>query len=170
MLCQLCKMRIANVQLTQVVNNQKAVMFICDQCAKEKGQLGFGPAFNIGTLLSSFFGTAQSSQAGAEDRGAVCPECGFTFDDISRIGKLGCKSCYSTHAQRLLPIIKRIHGSSKHKGKYPHKLSSGIAATRELDSLKAQLAQAIKEEKYEKAAEIRDRIKMLDDGGTQNAR
>jgi protein arginine kinase activator len=44
----------------------------------------------------------------------------------------------------------------------PVKLSGKLNQTRELDSLRASLAKAIQEEEYEKAAELRDKIRELE--------
>ena len=36
-----------------------------------------------------------------------------------RSGHAGCPECYHTFYDRLLPVVQRIHGSVRHRGKKP---------------------------------------------------
>ena len=163
MLCQNCQKRVANVHFTQITNNKKTEMYLCEHCAREKGQLGIGPPINISDFLSGFInfgnGEAQMQQEPDEE---CCEVCGMSFEDFRKTGKLGCSNCYRIYGEKLKPILKRLHGSTEHTGKAPVRLSSKISHTRELDSLKASLAKAVQDEEYEKAAELRDKIKELE--------
>jgi protein arginine kinase activator len=163
MLCQNCQKRVANVHFTQITNNKKAEMYLCEQCAKEKGKLGIAPPLNISDFLSGFInfgnGEAQAIQEPAEE---CCEICGMSFEDFRKTGKMGCSNCYHIYGDKLKPIMKRLHGNTEHTGKVPVKLSGKLNQTRELDSLRASLAKAIQEEEYEKAAELRDKIRELE--------
>ena len=118
-----------------------------------------------------------------------CDQCGYTFDDIVNTGRLGCGNCYSVFEERLDPIIKRIQGSNKHVGrtgkiidnkiteKYDNKIDNEKTKKqnnesnqdekvksekeRKLEKLQEELKKAIKEERYEDAAKIRDQIKDI---------
>lgn len=165
MLCQLCKKRTANVQITQIVNNTKSVMYICNQCAKEKGQVDLGAALNLANFMSGIIGNTFSTQTQIEEEEEEkCEFCGMSFDDVKKTGKLGCSNCYKIYGEMFLPIIKRIHGSTIHRGRFPERVSGEIKATRELESLKESLGKAIRLEEYEKAAELRDKIKFIESG------
>jgi protein arginine kinase activator len=90
-----------------------------------------------------------------------CENCGLTFADFRRLGHLGCSECYSQFESLLEPLIKRIHSSDVHTGKTP--VRGGAAKLRyELEEARRQLREAIGTEAYEKAAELRDRIKELE--------
>ena len=109
-----------------------------------------------------------------------CDSCGYTFDDIINTGRLGCKDCYDIFEDRLDPIIKRIQGSNKHigrigkiidkkiedkVGKEENKKEENKEINEEktkLEKLQEELKVAIKEERYEDAAKIRDEIKKLE--------
>ena len=108
-----------------------------------------------------------------------CNSCGYTFDDIAKTGRLGCKDCYDIFQDRLEPIIKRIQGSNKHIGRIGkvigskiensmHKKEKNIVENKnekqisKLEKLESDLKQAIKEERYEDAAKIRDAIKKIE--------
>jgi len=86
----------------------------------------------------------------------------MTFDEFRKAGRFGCAMCYSSFSEKLYPIFRRIHGNTKHVGKIPTKMGEDIAIKREIDRLKIELNVAIKNEEYEKAAQIRDRIRELE--------
>ena len=123
----------------------------------------------------------------------ACDNCGYTFDDIVNTGKLGCGNCYDVFEAKLDPIIKKIQGSNQHVGRIGkiidnkideklkeseskrNKASNNINSTNDnkdnkatkLEQLQEQLKLAIKEERYEDAAKIRDNIKNFKDGKVQ---
>lgn len=163
MLCQNCQERMANVHFTQIANNKKTEMYLCEQCARDKGQSGIGPPINISDFLSGFmsFGNTETRtiQEPAEE---CCDICGMSFEDFRKTGKMGCSNCYHIYGDRLKPIMKRLHGNTEHTGKVPVKLSGETNQTKELESLKTSLAKAVQNEEYEKAAEIRDKIREIE--------
>lgn len=166
MLCQQCQKRMANVHFTQIINGKKIELYLCTQCAKEKGHLGFSPQLNLGDFLwgvpaigggNGFVQTKQPEEV-------RCKVCGMSFEDFRKTGKLGCANCYKTFRDNLSPILRRIHGSTEHNGKAPEKKEN---LKNEIDMLKTQLAAAIEKEEYEKAAELRDRIRGLETTGNK---
>jgi len=61
----------------------------------------------------------------------------------------------------LIPLLKKIHGSSQHVGKIPQAKDMKTSINRQLEQLQRQLNEAIEKEEFEKAAELRDEIKEL---------
>ena len=171
MLCQQCHKRPANVHLTKIVNGDKVEMLLCDQCAREKSQLGFGgfgPSLNINDFLSGFIGLSHiDTHEECVPREACCEVCGMSFENFSKTGKMGCSNCYVKYGERLKPVLKRLHGNYEHTGKAPESISKILDVSREIERLKELLGKAIQDEEYEKAAEIRDRIKAVE-GGLRN--
>ena len=80
-------------------------------------------------------------------------------------GKLGCDECYRTFYRELAPSIEKIHGKAAHSGKVPRSAGAVLQNRRKAEQLKAELAQAIREENFEKAAGLRDQIKALESEG-----
>lgn len=163
MLCENCKKNKATVQFTQIINKQKTKIFLCEDCAKSSVQFDF--EFGLGNLLYPFgseFGSSEVKLIDTVNQDLVCPKCKMRFSDFKKLGKLGCENCYIVFKERLLPIIKRIHGANSHIGKIPHELSGESKISEELDNLKLLLNKAIQNEEYEKAAVIRDKIKNLE--------
>lgn len=165
MLCQNCNKKIATVKLTQVLNNFKEELYLCATCAKEKGSFNIGSPFSINDFFSGLMDIQTAGPYTDEDRTIVtCPKCGMTIEEFQKIGKFGCEKCYSAFEDQVKPLVKRLHGSSSHTGKAPAKNMETPAPRSELELLKEDLNVAIKHEEYEKAAQIRDRIKAMEGG------
>lgn len=162
MLCQNCKKRIADVHFTQIINNKKIEMYLCEQCASEKGQVSFTLPLNLNKFLSGFVGADAESYINTAPKAMVCKKCGMSFDEFQRTGKLGCGECYKTYGERLKSVLKRLHGNVEHSGKVPAKLSKSLSTSKEVERLKELLNKAVQCEEYEKAADIRDRIKAIE--------
>ena len=168
MLCQNCQKRIANVHYTHIVNNNKVEMYLCEQCANEKGQFGFISQLDISSFFPGLIGfggfeNAVSHAASPKQR-TLCEKCGMSYEDFQKTGKFGCENCYKVYGERIKPLIKRLHGSEKHRGKFPGKTAGKRRIPEEIARLKKELAAAVRNEEYERAAEIRDRIRNLEAG------
>jgi len=44
----------ANVQMTQIINNNKTVIYLCEQCAREEGKFNVISPFSINDFFSGF--------------------------------------------------------------------------------------------------------------------
>jgi protein arginine kinase activator len=54
-----------------------------------------------------------------------------------------------------------VHGSTQHHGKFPQATGDVMKPLREERKLQEELKRAIQEEDFEKAAQIRDKLKAL---------
>jgi protein arginine kinase activator len=93
----------------------------------------------------------------------TCPKCGLAFSDFSRLGRFGCGECYKTFRDRLQPLLRKIHGSSLHRGKLPPMLSEEATTIKEQERLEQELKLAIASEDFERAADLRDKLKSLNE-------
>lgn len=163
MMCENCQERIASVHFTQVVNNKKVEMHLCKQCAKEKGHLSFGSTIDVNDFLKGIFGIGNSSSYyNPGPARLICDKCGMSYEEFQKVSKFGCAKCYEMYGDGMKPLLKRLHGSIEHHGKAPKLTGESHSISKEMDKLKALLQQAIEKEEYEKAAEIRDKIKGLE--------
>lgn len=90
----------------------------------------------------------------------ACPQCGITWDEVKKTSKFGCPYDYEYFAEEFAPTMKRLHlGATIHVGKVPKNVH--VSVDRQVMVLEQELEAAVKEEKYEKAAELRDQIKGL---------
>jgi protein arginine kinase activator len=93
-----------------------------------------------------------------------CRSCGLAEHELTHTGQVGCAECYKVFGDLLRPYIRRIHGSDVHRGRTPGS-PLGVTIGGEADTLRKRLEQAIAAEEYEKAAELRDRLRKLEGGG-----
>ena len=167
MLCQVCNKRPANVHVTKVINNVRTELHLCQQCARERGELEVfaGPKFAFSNLLA---GLLQSDPAAGVPAGIpggarrACATCGLEYPEFMNTGFLGCSECYSQFLPLLKPLVGRIHGHARHTGKVPARAGKAVRFRKELESLREQLRTMIEAEEYEKAALVRDKIRDLE--------
>ena len=165
MLCDNCKERDAIINLTQVEHDSKVTLHLCEQCAQQKGVETGGAVLKspLGNFLGALGKGAALVPAAAD--GVRCPACGSTLRDFRDSGRLGCDQCYVSFDAHLRDLLRRLHGSSQHVGeRYESAGESGGESDprgRLLD-LKAQLRRAVEGENFELAAELRDRIRVLE--------
>ena len=87
----------------------------------------------------------------------------MTYEHFTKVGRLGCASCYDTFKGHLNPLLKRLHGGhTEHCGKIPERMEGNIHLKKELDELKLILKQYVQNEEFEKVAEVRDEIRGLE--------
>ncbi|MEK3883854.1 UvrB/UvrC motif-containing protein [Paenibacillus sp. PL2-23] len=167
MFCQECGKRPATLHFTKIVNGDKTEFHICESCAREKGEgiPGTPNSFSIHSLLSGlldFNSPGGATHSHAPPQPVRCEACGLTYAQFSKIGRFGCSSCYTAFADRLDPLLKRVHSSTTHSGKIPKRSGSEIQCKREIEQLRRDLQAYIEREEFENAAELRDRIRELE--------
>ncbi len=190
MLCDNCGKRDANVKYSENINGRKKELNLCEECSKKLGITSMD--FSMPIDFSSFFGEVMEDFAMPElmsmplfneIKALKCDNCGYTFEDIANTGKLGCGNCYDIFQERLDPIIRRMQGANHHVGrvgkiidnKIEEKMKNQTNPSKEnnnqkertekevkLEKYQEELKQAIKEERYEDAAKIRDEIKKIE--------
>ncbi|MFF2094461.1 UvrB/UvrC motif-containing protein [Paenibacillus sp. NPDC058174] len=168
MICQECGNRPATLHFTKIVNGEKTEFHVCEACARERGDSipGAVNGFSIHNLLSGlldFDPSGSASSASLKQQQALrCEECGLTYTQFSKLGRFGCSSCYRYFADRLDPLLKRVHGNTVHSGKIPKRTGSQIQYKREIEQLRGEMQGHIEREEFESAAELRDRIRELE--------
>jgi protein arginine kinase activator len=156
MICGECGKNNATVHLTKIINGKKTEAHLCEECAKK--YTNFNPGFSIQNIMSGFLGDYSKSDVAT----IKCDKCGMTYDEFKQMGKFGCSGCYEAFKKKIYPVIRNIHGHDTHVGKIPAKAGSELKNKREIERLKAKLKEAIELEEYEKAAELRDKIKDVE--------
>ena len=191
MLCENCGKRQANVRYTESINGITKEINLCEECSRKLGITNSMDMDVFSMDIPSFFGSfledfANDGMMPMLDKSAQirCKSCNSTFDDIIKSGKLGCPNCYDSFDFKLDPILKRIQGANRHVGRLGKILDNEIkykedenkeaqngeennkdaknAKMTQLEKLQEDLKQAVKEERYEDAAKIRDEIKKLE--------
>lgn len=167
MKCQKCGANNANTHVKTIINGEFKEYDLCSNCAKK---MGYTNVFSdmedeFSNFLGSFFGNVLPARTQA----TRCEFCGTTYPEIAKTGHVGCAKCYDVFADDLYPSIRRIHGNTTHCGKNSKRAENAkaekpVEQTKEdkIKALKAELDKAVKEQNFEHAAELRDKIKEME--------
>ena len=160
--CDKCSAQNANTHVKTIINGELKEYDLCSECAHKLGYTNiFADMQNdFSSLLGSFFGNVLPARTQA----TRCEFCGSTYAEIAKTGHVGCANCYSLFADQLYPSIRRMHGNTEHCGKHS-KLAQPVDEEKKEDKLsemKKELESAIKEQNFELAAELRDKIKEME--------
>ncbi|HUV07750.1 MAG TPA: UvrB/UvrC motif-containing protein [Spirochaetia bacterium] len=162
MKCDVCRSEEATIHVKQVTGDDEVELHLCEKCATLKGITTGkeGSDLSISTLLNGVVDVRKISSNSSAKK--VCIRCGMTFQNFKKRGRLGCNECYSVFSKEIGRIIVRMFGKTRHTGKYPKRLLAYKTFLIDLEELKKNLEKAVKEENYEEAAKLRDRIKELE--------
>lgn len=157
MICGNCKKAQATVHLTDIrPSGEKLELHLCDRCAEEYGVMPKAPA----TQNESIAALLVAKGVVSDLTDLACEHCGMTYVEFRNQGLLGCPHDYDTFAKPLSQMIDKAHdGATHHVGKRPGRTAVAVAPATDLRKLKRQLQEAISAEDYERAAELRDRIR-----------
>ncbi len=173
MICERCGEREASVHLTRIINGEKKEMHLCEECAKKSSKLTVEDNLSFQSLLSGILNQNSMNQNPSvfndnQSQNLVCNNCDMSYHEFTQKGFFGCEECYEVFKDNLDPLFKRIHGNSKHTGKYPLSFRKKIKFESEINKLKNEMKNAVDDENFEKAAEIRDKIHAIEENMEEN--
>lgn len=149
--CDVCD-KPATVHLTQIINNQIHKIDLCETCAEQKG-ITDPSGYSLADLL------VKPDVSGISEVNLLsCPECGCTQREFKKTGRVGCAVCYETFDALVAPALVNMHKGDVHRGKVPKRALERKSFTDRLDTLEAELQEAVESERYEDAARMRDEI------------
>ena len=160
MICEKCNKNHATVHVTEVINGVRKEAHLCEECARGAG-VGIKFTFSISDILGNLMETKPGKQS---ERMAQlkCSECGMTYSEFKSKARLGCANDYEVFRAGLVPLLEKIHQATQHIGKTPNTADSQIKKENEIVRLKRELDSLVKSENFEKAAEVRDRIRVIE--------
>lgn len=145
--CTVCKTNKAVYYILDIVHGSKAESYLCSPCLDK---------FDTSGLLK-LFAVPMGQIAPLND--VKCESCGMTQSEFNKVKKVGCAKDYDLF--NLGPLLEACHKSSQHTGKVPMSHMTQETISSKIDSLKKSMEEAIKLEKYEDAAVLRDEINKL---------
>lgn len=148
--CDECHQRPASVHVVRIVDGRKEQRNLCERCAIEKGELPF--AWEPHPLQQLLAGMLKPQAVELR-----CPTCGTAYADFARTSLLGCPDCYRAFESQLAPVLRRVHGANRHRGKSPSRHRAD--RPQDVERLRADLEEAVAREDYERAAILRDRLR-----------
>ena len=150
MKCESCNQREASVICVQIVEDDKKTLNLCGVCMAKFQEKSAPPADKKSTPPT--------------DSQLRCAQCGMSYEEFKKIGRPGCGACYLAFGAPLERLLKRIHGAAQHRGKGLVEARVLPLPEEELAQLRQQLESAVAAEAYEEAAQLRDRIALLEGG------
>lgn len=158
MVCDICSKNQASVHLTEIIGGKVTEIHLCEGCAKKKTE-EIKKQFSIADFLSELVDI--DSQDALNISTTKCSGCGISYQDFKKKGRLGCSQCYEDFKTQLQPLLRKIHGQVRHRGKVL-KEKKEMPLEERLAQLRKYLERAIRIEEYEEAARIRDEIKAIE--------
>lgn len=161
MTCDHCHERDAVIAVTHVENSVVSQMHLCEKCAAEQGVDAVAttlPKHPLGEFLQ-----AVQQQPSAESASAPCTFCGMTLSDFKTVHRWGCAHCYSQFEAAIRELLRRVHGSSRHVGRsYLPPRVDQLERQSLAGALRDRLRRAIEKEDFELAADLRDRLRVME--------
>lgn len=181
MLCENCGQRKAEIHLVRVVNGTCVEEDICRQCAEKmmpfhdaeralKMSFSLEGIMNVGDALKNLLFPMLPELYEIEDRETKCPHCGkeITIDELfgGKTKQFEDRDVVFDFSQTGTgmeqPQQKRVESKHAAEGVTAGpKIEEAGSAEKELAALAKELDAALLEERYERAAEIRDRVAAL---------
>lgn len=167
--CTACQKAPATIVVMDLTNGAvSGSQHVCAACAEQLGiaQPKLPPKFSAEMLEDLLGGLKASKQAVGRVRTEACPGCGMTPAEFRAKGRLGCPRCYEVFRGDLMPLLQRIHESQSHRGRLPAVTAarSNRQEERALTDLRRRLEDAVRGERYEEAAKLRDDLRRAERG------
>jgi protein arginine kinase activator len=169
MLCDQCFLRNALVHITNIRGGSITIRHLCQDCAVEEpfnlmrlGEMMKGLVF----LIEGSPETRQKAlPKQQQQKDLECAQCYYRLSDLKKTQRVGCPACYEFFKEF---IISKV---IKPKDLVPSSTPKELAVSSEKDHLQetpagewellqSRLYQALKQEDYEEAARLRDRLRQ----------
>lgn len=160
MKCSNCGKNTANITYKQNINGEITNLNLCEECAHKLGVFNsFEDIFSPMILDLDYILPEEIK----------CKNCGYTFSKYKSTGLFGCDSCYDTFKSEIDNILLKIQGKNRHiqNTREIENTNNETQPKNELETLKEKLDILVKEEKFEEAAILRDKIKEIQKGGKE---
>ena len=163
MKCQNCD-KPATFHITELTDGKPQELHLCEDHARQYLTESSGePTPVVGmAALAQQIAIGQTAEELARLDQQACPVCGITFFEFRSQGRLGCPHDYVCFQTQLEPLIVNIHGESEHVGKRPSQPAGGSEHRTQLIRLRRELKEAVDEEHYERASQLRDEIQRIE--------
>jgi len=166
MKCQRCE-KPATFHITELSGDAPQEVHLCEGCAREYlSSETPETSSEVSQLASAFAQQLSVGETAAELsrlENKTCPVCGVTFLEFRKLGRLGCPHDYDFYWEQLEPLMLNIHGETEHAGKVPQRAGSAHGLQTELIRLRREMKEAVSAEEYERASELRDEIRRIED-------
>lgn len=170
MKCQRCD-RPATYHITELTGPTPVEVHLCEQHAQEYLGRGSEPSVEMTQVaeqmaqqLAKHMVVGQAAEEMKRLDQQACPYCGITFYKFRSQGRLGCPHDYEVFREQLEILLANIHGDTHHKGKVSRHGPQASRTRTELIRLRREMREAVENEEYERASQLRDEIRRIESG------
>jgi protein arginine kinase activator len=151
----------SSTHLTHVSGaGEQTTLHLCTACAEKQKIIELpGQQLNIPTILKALIGAHIGAWSDELSR-LACPSCGIKYMEFRAAGRLGCPHDYAIFRSGLDGLLKKIHRAAAHVGKKPRRHTVALERHWEVLRLRRELREAVDKEEYERAAALRDEIRL----------
>ena len=164
MKCQQCD-KPATFHITELTGGKPQELHLCEDHARVYLTQADEPAEtspSLAGMLAEQLQVGQTARELARLDQQSCPVCGITFFEFRNKGRLGCPHDYICFEKELEPLIVNIHGETQHVGKVPKNSAETSERQTQLIQLRREMKEAVAQEQYERASELRDQIRSME--------
>jgi protein arginine kinase activator len=151
--------------MVRIEQGKARSLYLCEQCAAELSPLQ-KQALSLQEAIEKVMAQLVQKQSADEEEPATpalqCPRCGTSYALYKESFLLGCAECYRVFEEQLEAQLRKLHGSTRHVAT-PSPAGRRTASSREsfVAALERELVAAVSSEDFQRAAQLRDRIRHL---------
>ena len=171
MLCQHCHKREASETVAWSNDEGSKELSVCAECAAALNGLQAGFSKITGLFLQMIAGVAPSPPLQAKEGAAsppsadgACPVCGMTRATLQETHRFGCPACYDAFPQEVEALLSEMQYGDIHIGNTP----GDRALYGQIKTMRKRLKEAVKENDFTLAAQLRDRIHAMEATGNKH--
>lgn len=167
MLCERCHAHPATVHMVQVVNGHRKEEHLCSECAEkehvfQKEQSFFGHGF-FDSPLDHFFGGSMLGHLLEDPFGTrTLKDQGGQFIEVSPEKLPENESSYDRFKEAIRPSFQKGKNEIPVNEPKAKEKADAPAESEELQALRKELKSCVDREDFERACEVRDKIKALE--------
>lgn len=143
---------------TLIVNGVSQTTNLCHDCAIKEGVFDNSPT----SIFDDMFDVFSSFLPFEKVNDVVCPVCKTSLREYKTTHKLGCPNCYESFRDEVKAILARTAPNTSHKAEISNSKGKKESKQDKIAALRAEMAQAVKEERYEDAGKIKKQIQKLE--------
>lgn len=167
MLCERCHAHPATVHMVQVVNGHRKEEHLCSECAEkehvfQKEQSFFGHGF-FDSPLDHFFGGSMLGHLLEDPFGTrTLEDQGGQFIEVSPEKLPENESSYDRFKEAIRPSFQKGKNEIPVNEPKAKEKADAPAESEELQALRKELKSCVDREDFERACEVRDKIKAIE--------
>lgn len=168
MICEVCRQKNADIVFKTVSGNQVATKAMCLSCAHSLQQDMIKMFMSLGFKQEQFEQEEHLTEQHDETMPRyLCASCGRPYDSLNENTMAGCASCYDAMRDDLDKAFHDMRADGEPQTDNAAKEPAEKETVDGITDLRYRLMEAVINERFEEAAQLRDEINRLTPLGEQ---